>query len=400
MVGHIEMTHPPRTMGPGSGVESPRRVIQADRLVLPDGLRGPGYVTLEDGRVAGVEEGRHRRPDLDGAGCVLAPGFVDLQVNGAAGCDFLAPTDAGLEAAHAHLRGTGTTGYLATLISAPEAPLRAALAFFAARMHRRHAPAILGVHLEGPFLSPARAGAHRLEHLRPPSVEWITRLLDDFPGVVRLVTLAPECEGADAVIDALVSRGIVVSAGHTDATYEQAMAAFDRGVRMATHLFNAMRPYHHREPGIIGAALAHPRVTCSVIADHVHVHPAVLDQALALTAPERAILVTDAISAAGAQGTALSLGDRTVRVVDGAPRLDDGILAGSVLTMDQAVRNVSKRWGVAHAVRMAATIPARLLGLHTGVMVEGAPADLVLLDERLAVRTVIAAGDVVWTSQI
>jgi N-acetylglucosamine-6-phosphate deacetylase len=259
-------------------------------------------------------------------------------------------------------------------------------------MRRSDLPRVMGVHLEGPFLSPVRPGAHRAEYLQPPSVRWITKILDAFPGVVRLVTLAPELSGAGALIDALAARGILVSAGHTDATFAQANAGFDRGVRLATHLFNAMRPYHHREPGAAGAALARPDVTCSVIADHVHVHPAVLDQIVALKGPGRVALVTDAISAAGAAARPMTLGDRAVHVVDGAPRLDDGTLAGSVLAMDQAVRHMAPRWGLEQAVQMAASTPARLLGLDSGEIRPGRRADLVLLDGGLTPTALVADG--------
>lgn len=375
-----------------------RLVVQADRLALPDGMRGPGFVVIEGGRITDVGEGRHARSDLDATGQILAPGFVDLQINGAAGCDFLAPTEAGLEAAHAHLLRTGTVAYLPTLISAPDDRLRPALAFFAERTRRRTAPRILGVHLEGPFLSPARPGAHRSEHLRRPSVDWIAALIQEFPGVVRLVTLAPELDGAAEVVEYLVSRGIMVAAGHTEATYAQAMSAFDRGVRLATHLFNAMRPYHHREPGIAGAVLSQPDVACSIIADGVHLHPAVIEHVLAVKGPERTTLVTDAISAAGASRSEATLGDRTVRVVDGAPRLADGTLAGSILTMDQAVRNVAGVGKLDRAVRMASATPARLLGLDQGELRPGLRADLVLLGQDLGVTAAVVGGTIAYRS--
>jgi N-acetylglucosamine-6-phosphate deacetylase len=367
-------------------------IVQADSLALPDGPGGPGHVTVDGDGIAGVAPGHHPSPDLYVPGCLLAPGFIDLQINGAAGCDFLFPTDAGLESAAAYLLRTGTVAYLPTLISAPEDRLRAALGFFADRLDRPGIPRILGVHLEGPFLSPVRPGAHRLEHLRPPTVAWIAAIVRDFPGLIRLVTLAPELDGAEGVVEFLTGCGITVSAGHTDASYEQAAAAFARGVRLTTHLFNAMRPYHHREPGVVGAALGDPRVACAIIADHVHLHPAVVDHVIALKGPERTVLVTDAISAAGAATATLTLGDQTVHVAGGAPRLEDGTLAGSVLAMDQAVRAVAGRWGMEQAVRMAASAPARVLGVPGGEICQGAPADLVLLDAGGAVRAVIASG--------
>jgi N-acetylglucosamine-6-phosphate deacetylase len=379
------------------GDRAPRLVVQADRLALPDGIRGPGFVAIEGARITAIGEGTHAHPDLEVTGGTIVPGFVDLQINGAAGCDFLAPTEAGLEAAHAHLLQTGTVSYLPTLVSAPDDRLRHALAFFADRTRRQTTPRILGVHLEGPFLSPARPGAHRPEYLRSPSVDWIAGLIEEFPGVVRLVTLAPELDGADAVIDYLTSRGIAVAAGHTDATYAQAMAAFEHGVRLVTHLFNAMRPYHHREPGVVGAALWHPDVACSIIADGVHLHPAVIEHVLTVKGPERTILVTDAASVVGASAPACTLGGRPVRVLDGAPRLDDGTLAGSLLTMDQAVRNAAEVGGLDSAVRMASTTPSRLLGLDQGALRPGYRADLVLLDRDLRVTASVVGGQLTRT---
>lgn len=383
-----------------SGVEPAGRgglVLQAGAVLLPEGVARPGFVAIEDGVIARVAQGTHPSPDEAWPDGVLAPGFIDLQVNGAAGCDFLAPSGDGLAAAEAHLLRGGTVAYLATLISAPEATLRAALAFFAERAARGGAPRLAGVHLEGPFLSPRRPGAHRPEHLRPPSVAWITGLLDEFPGLVRMVTLAPELPGALPVIEALRARGIVVAAGHTDATYAQAVAAFDEGVRVATHLFNAMRPAHHREPGVALAALGRPDVVCTVIADGVHLHPAVLDLVIAVKGPRGAALVTDAISAAGAPAGLPTLGDRPVRLAGGAPRLADGTLAGSVLTMDQAVRHlVAGRAGLPGAVTMAAATPARVLGLQAGEIRVGWPADLVALDRALVPATTIVDGAVVW----
>ncbi|MDR7555631.1 MAG: N-acetylglucosamine-6-phosphate deacetylase [Armatimonadota bacterium] len=368
-------------------------------MLRPDGLSGPGIVEIEDDRIAAVTEGDRPGPALDACEDLVAPGFVDLQVNGAAGCDFLHPTPEGFAAASAHLLRTGTVAYLPTLVSAPHDQLQQALAFFAARMHDPAcAPRIAGVHLEGPFLSRARPGAHPVEHLQPPSISFIGRLLDEFQGVVRLVTLAPELDGALEVIDFLARRGVLVAVGHTDATFAQAWAAFERGARLATHLFNAMRPLHHREPGVVGAALAHPEVTCTVVADLVHLHPAVLAHVIAAKTPARVALVTDAVAAAGTVGGTATLGDRTVVVRDGAPRLPDGTLAGSVLTMDAAVRHVCALGvDLADALRMASVTPGALLGRSPG-LAPGAPADLVVLDASLRVRATIVRGRLIWQS--
>lgn len=372
-------------------------MIQSAALSVADRAPARGFVVIEGDRIERVEEGRHPHPDLNSDGWV-APGFIDLQINGAAGCDFLSPTPDGLSAAHAYLLRTGIVAHLPTLISAPEARLRAALASFAELIRRPGAPRVLGVHLEGPFLSPARPGAHSPRYLRTPSVEWIGRLLDDFPGVIRLVTLAPELDGALEVIDLLASRGVTVALGHSDATYAQATAAFDRGARLATHLFNAMRPYHHREPGLAGAALARADIFCSLIADFVHVHPAVVQQVVLLKGPSRTILVTDAIAAAGAPAGTSTLGDQTVSVRDGAPRLSDGTLAGSILSMDQAVRNTADPEGknLRDAVAMATAAPADVLGLRPQDVAPGNAADLVVLDRELQVVATIVSGQVVY----
>jgi N-acetylglucosamine-6-phosphate deacetylase len=383
---------------PGEVASAGRRwVIQAGRLLRPEGLTGPGFVEIEGDRIVAVADGEHPLPAFDASDALIAPGFVDLQVNGAAGCDFLSPTPEAFEAASAYLVRTGTVAYLPTLVSAPPETLRRALAFFAPRVDNPSiAPRIAGVHLEGPFLSRARPGAHRLEHLRPPSIDFIGRLLEEFQGVVRVVTLAPELEGALDLIDYLVGRGLVVAVGHTEATFAQARAAFDRGARLATHLFNAMGPFHHREPGAVGAALTHPDVTCSIIADLVHLHPAVVAHVIAAKTPARVALITDATAAAGTAGGGSTLGDRRVHLRDGAPRLPDGTLAGSVLTLDAAVRHVCAL-GVdpVDALCMAATTPAALLG-RTARLAPGAPADLVVLDARLTVRATIVGGRLVY----
>lgn len=376
-----------------------RWVLQAGAMVLPDGMSGPGFIVIEGDQIAGIQKGHHPAPDMHFPDGTVAPGFIDLQINGAAGCDFLVPTETGLTKARAYLLRTGTVAYLPTLITSPDEHLQTALAFFAEHARGHGAPRILGVHLEGPFLSPARPGAHRSEYLRSPSLEWIGKLVEDFRGVIRIVTLAPELDGAVPVIDWLVAHGIVVAVGHTDATYAQATAAFERGARLATHLFNAMRPHHHREPGVVGAALAHPQVTCSIIADLVHLHPTVIRLVTTQKGADRTALITDAIAAAGAATPEVTLGDQVVRVANGAPRLADGTLAGSVLSMDQAVRNmVDTGHRLDHAVRMASTTPAALLGLEQGEVRAGLRADLAVLNKDLAVTAVVVGGNLAHTA--
>src|SRR2546428_497384 len=248
------------------------------------------------------------------------------------------------------------------------------------------------VEIDGGRIVSVRAGAAPGADLSAADGVLAPALLDAVPGAVRLVTLAPELPGAAGVIRVLRERGCVVAAGHTAATYEQAQAAFGAGVTLATHLFNAMRPVHHRDPGIVVAALEHPQVDISLIADFIHVHPAMVRLAVQLK-KERVALITDAIAAAGSSRRVTRLGTRTVRVTD-VPRLPDGTIAGSVLSMDAALRHtVSVGVSLRDAVLMASTIPARVIGRNDLGRIEvGKPADLVVLTREFRVRAVYTAG--------
>ena len=370
------------------------RVISAGRVVTPSGDLTPGSVEISGGRIAAVRPGTAPDADVAAPDSVLVPGFVDLQINGAVGLDFLSPlTDAALVRVRRYLASTGVTAFLPTLITSPVSITRRALGFWQQAMNQPGAPRILGVHLEGPYLNRQFKGAHPPRDLKAPDAKQAAALLDAFPGTVRLVTLAPELPGAANVIRALRERGCVVAAGHTAATYDAAVSAFSAGVTLVTHLFNAMRPVHHRDPGIVVAALQHPQVAISLIADFIHVHPAVV-QLVARLAAGRVALITDAIAAAGASRRVTRLGTRTVRVTD-VPRLADGTIAGSVLSMDAALRHVVGLGVPLHdAVRMVSTIPARVLGRDDlGRIEAGASADLVVLSRELRVHAVYAAGE-------
>jgi len=378
-------------------------VISADRVIAEQGDLTPGSVEIARGRITGVRGGRPPRGVRVERG-VLAPGLIDLQINGCAGVDFVMLEDPGaLEPVRRFLLASGVTAFLPTLITTPLPVLRRALRRWQEVSRSGGAPRLPGVHIEGPYLSPAFPGAHPKEHLRRPDRSEFLQILDEAPGLVRLFTLAPELPGADEVIRAARARRIVLSAGHTDATFEQALQAFRAGVRMVTHLFNAMRPLHHREPGVVGAALAAAGVTAGLIVDLIHVHPAVVRMAIASKGWSRIALVTDAVAAAGQEAVpgrpagASCLAGQTVTVSD-APRLPSGTLAGSLLTLDQAVRNVvSLGVPVREAVLMASTVPASLLGRRDlGRIAVGARADLVLFDRRLRVRSVFVNGERVF----
>ena len=350
---------------------------------LVGGRLVPGDLELVDGcvKAAGLSAAGGRG--------IAAPGFVDLQVNGFAGVDFLGADADGYAVAGDALLETGVTAYLPTFITTPEAELMEALHGVPAMLR---GPRILGAHLEGPFLSPRRLGTHPSSARRDPDLELLRRLLDGGP--VRLVTLAPELPGALELVDELVARGITVSCGHSDATAAEASAAFDRGATTVTHLFNAMRPFSHRDPGIVGAALIHPEVVVQMIVDGVHLAREAVLLAWA-AAPNRVALVTDAIAGAGLGDGSYFLGAVAVEVRDGVVRREDGVLAGSALTMMDAVRN-THALGVPleAALRAAGEVPARVLRHPTAGRLDiGLPADIVVLGDGLEVERVLVGGE-------
>jgi N-acetylglucosamine-6-phosphate deacetylase len=340
----------------------------------------PAWVTIADGRIVATGSGNPPPGAVDLGDALIAPGFVDLQVNGTGAVDFAVAPVAEIVAAVDGLVARGTTGLLLTICSA-RLDAYPAMLERAAQARAARPGAVLGVHLEGPFLGGA-PGAHPPEVLRPADVGFLRAVTDAFGGLVRIVTLAPEADPGLAATRALADAGIVVALGHSTVDFDGARTAADAGARMVTHLFNGMAPMHHRAPGLAGAALTDPRLVPSIIADFVHVHPAMVG--LALSARADAVVVTDAV------GIGPPVGAR-----DGAAYLVDGRLAGSTLTMDAAVRNVvSIGVPVARAVRHACANPARVLGEHArGRVAPGARADLVALDPRtLGVEAVWIEG--------
>jgi N-acetylglucosamine-6-phosphate deacetylase len=380
-------------------------LIAASRVIPgvagPDVLE-PGYVAVTHGRITEVGAGPPPGdPDLTLADGVLVPGLVDLQVNGYYGTDFADCDPAGWARVVQRLPETGTTALLPTHITAPVAELAASLR--SARKIAAGVPKgarILGVHLEGPFLSPARAGAHRRDWIVPPSPAAVAELLAAGQGILRLVTLAPETDGGLAAIAALAEAGVVVSVGHSDATAQQVAEAAGAGARMVTHLFDAQRGLHHREPGVVGQALTDRRLTSGLIVDLSHVVAEVCAIAFA-AAPGRICLVTDAAACAGLPPGRYLLGGEPVELPPGgAPVRRDGTLAGSALRMDQAVANaVRVGLGLAEAVAAASRIPADLIGRpDLGRLTPGAAADLAWLGDGLRTRATWVAGERVYQS--
>jgi N-acetylglucosamine-6-phosphate deacetylase len=373
-------------------------VLSGARVVTPTGVIAGGWVQVEAGVITAVGSGLPPGGGtVDLGGAWLLPGYIDLHVHGGGGHDASA-SPADLAAAVAFHRSHGTTRTLVSLMTAPLDALAEQLGWVADRVALGPTPDghVVGAHLEGPFLSPVRAGAQNPQFLQLPDRGAFSGLLAAARGCLRSVTLAPELPGAlDLIVD-IVGAGAVPAIGHTDGTYTDARAAIEAGARLATHLFNGMRALHHREPGVIGAALASD-LACEVINDGIHVHPAITT--LVAGTPERLVLITDAIAATGVGDGEFVLGGQPVQVRDGEARLTStGALAGSTLTMDDAVRRAVLDCGLPIEVASAAASanPARVLGIgdSCGAIVAGHDADLVVLDDDLRIARIMAAG--VW----
>jgi N-acetylglucosamine-6-phosphate deacetylase len=359
--------------------------VLAAQSVCPPGPPAPGWIAIDDGVIVEVGSGPAPAGALDAGSALLAPGFVDVQVNGVDDVDFVsASPDAWRRAGRAQLE-EGVSAYCPTLVTAALDDYLPALGRARdaqADAQHRSLPAIVGVHLEGPFLGGA-PGAHPVDLVRPADPGWLRTVLAEFPGLVKIVTLAPEADPGLAATRLLRDDGVTVALGHSTATADEARTAADAGARLVTHLFNAMGPLHHREPGLAGAALDDDRLTPTLIPDLVHVHPAVLR--LAIRQKPNVALITDRVATKGLRVTD-----------DGAVRRADGTLAGSTLSMERAVRNtVGLGVPVERAVEMASTIPAGALGLtDRGRLAPGMRADLVALDpDSLAVRAVWLGGE-------
>jgi N-acetylglucosamine-6-phosphate deacetylase len=331
---------------------------------------------------------------------VAIPGFVDVHIHGAGGHDVMEGSETAMAVVTRTVARHGTTSFVATTVTAsPDDTCRSieGIARYIAVQHGTDEPRaeVLGIHYEGPFISPLRRGVHPAEWIQLPSAELLEKLIRSAAGNARILTIAPELLGATPCIDAAHKAGLVVAMGHTDATYEQARAAIARGVHHAVHVYNAMRPFSHRDTGVIGAVLTSPAVTAELIADGVHVDEAAMRILLQAKGAGCVILVSDGISATGMPDGKYMLGKFEVTVAGGVCRNAEGKLAGSTLTLDRALRNiVGLGIPLADSVRMLTENPAKLLGLEfkKGALRTGADADIVLLDEALQVRNVWARG--------
>jgi N-acetylglucosamine-6-phosphate deacetylase len=328
------------------------------------------------------------------------PGFIDVHIHGAGGRDVMEASDEAIGTVARTLARHGTTSFLATTVTAsPDKTVRSVegIAGYITRQFQSNEKRaeVLGVHYEGPFLNKVRRGVHPSEWVQLPSAELLERLIRAASGNARLITIAPELLGAAPCIDAAHKAGVVVGMGHTDATYEQARAAIARGVKHAIHVYNAMRPFSHRDSGVIGAVLTSPEVTAELIADGIHVEEPAMKMLIQAKGPGGVILISDGLSATGMPDGKYTLGGFEVTVSSGVCRNAEGTLAGSTLTLDRALRNVvALGWPLADVVRMLTVNPAKLLGVEfkKGTLKTGADADIVLLDDSLQIRSVWVQG--------
>ncbi len=363
-------------------------LIRAGTVVVDGEVCRPGWVHTDQRRILACGPGTPPRPaDVDLPDSVVVPGFIDLHVHGGAGASF---SDAPVTAAQFHQRH-GTTTTLASLVTATPAELLSAVSLLADATRQG---VVAGIHLEGPWLSVARCGAHDRTQIRPPDATEIDAVLAAADGTIRMVTLAPELPGSDDAIRRFLDAGVVVAVGHTDATHDQTTRALALGATVGTHLFNAMPPLDHRDPGPVLALLEDPRVTVELIADGVHVHPDMVHAVLRWAGPDRVAVVTDATAAAGCGDGEFRLGAVPVVVAGGVATVrGTSTIAGSTATMDQLFRAVAGSAGLAAAVRATATAPARALGLdRVGAIRGGYDANLVVLEHDLQVQAVMMQG--------
>ena len=382
-------------------------LIENARLFTPDHAELTGWLLVESGLIRAIGFGN--TPDfsretslhsLDAQGNLLLPGFVDLHVHGAMGHEVMDASSSGLEEMARFYASHGVTSFLATTWTASRPSIMKALGLVKQMQGQiRGGATLLGAHLEGPYLNPTRCGAQDVNLIRRAEKEEALKFLET--GVIRLLALAPEFDENLWLIEECVRRGITVSAAHTTANYEQMQRAAKHGISHLTHCFNAMQGLGHRELGTLGAAMSLPQISCELIADNIHVHPAAQKILVAVKNPSGVILVTDAIRATGLPAGNYMLDDRSIHIQNGAVRLPDGTLAGSVLTMERALQNVCSATGraLAEVWIMSSLNAARAIGVssHKGSLEVGKDADLVLLDESFNVNLTVVKGEIVFS---
>lgn len=374
---------------------TPMKAIINAKIVTHDAVLEDKALLFDKKIIAITEQVPDHATLIDAQGNYLSAGFIDLHIHGSANADVMDATPEALETIAQSILQTGTTAFLGTTMTMAAEDITKALEN--AQEHPpRNGAKLLGVHLEGPFINPTKKGAQNVVHIQKPSMALIQPYIE----IVKMITIAPEIEGAEAFIRHLREAypHVVLSIGHSDANYEQSRESFDWGVRHATHLFNAMNPLHHREPGIVGAVLCDKRISCDIIADLVHIHPSFFEPLRQLK-PDNLVLITDAIRAGCLQCGTYMLGGQEVTVSQGTARLEDGTLAGSLLKLNEALRNVAAhtQFSLPELVATVTRIPADKLGLERmGRLESGYSADMVLFDAQFNVLMTLVNGEILY----
>ncbi len=385
--------------------ETSHIIMRCGTLVLPNGIRRECNVRVVEGQIVEIaphmdaaQSAAQRVQVIDATRHIVLPGFIDIHVHGAMNADVMDATPEALYTMARHFAAHGITGFCPTTVTAARAQIDAAIDTAQRTMALPRPPGtaqILGVHIEGPYLNPKRAGAQPREHMRPADPDEYGRWFAS--GCVKLITVAPEIYPSNlALIVAAKQAGIAVALGHTDATFAEAQVAFGAGANQATHTYNGMRPLHHREPGVLGAVMAECEIYAQLICDGFHVHPAAIQALYLCKGSDRLVIISDAIRASGLPDGDYAFVGQQVRVHEGQARLKDGELAGSTATMDAGFRNILRITGctLVDAAQMCATSPAASLGLgtHKGKIAPGFDADIAVLDADLNVVQTVVNG--------
>ena len=381
-------------------------IISNGTIITPFQLLEGKVISIENGKITAIENRGNiaatvETEVIDAGDGFVVPGFIDIHVHGGGGSDVMdGKYEAVKQVAATHSR-FGTTAFLPTTMTMSKDKIIGSLkSIHEAFIKGTGAAEILGVHLEGPYISSEKKGAQKEKDIKKASIEEFLEFNQASGNLIRIVTIAPEKPGAIDLIRWLHKKGIIASVGHSNATYKQVQEGIKAGLTHVTHIFNAMRGFDHREPGVVGAALSSPKLILEMIADGIHLHPVAMKILIKIKEVGKIVLITDAMRAASKPEGTYNLGDQEVTVVNGQARLEDGTLAGSVLTMDKAVCNMVDKVGVSltEAIQMATASPARCLGVESkkGSLEPGKDADIVILNKKLKVELTMVKGKIVY----
>ncbi|MEC0231926.1 N-acetylglucosamine-6-phosphate deacetylase [Paenibacillus alba] len=378
------------------------KIVHNVNVVQPTDHAQPATLWIRNGVIEKLEIGKTSLPEgnyerIDGQGHLLIPGMIDVHIHGANGFDMMDGTERSIQEVSRACAATGCTSFLATSVSSTMEDLLAMIRSVKRVIGHEIGAMIAGLHLEGPYLNPKRKGMQNERFLRHPNLKEIDDIFHEAEGLIKMVTIAPELPGGLELISYLKDKGVIIAVAHSDATYEEAKLAFKAGASHVTHCFNGMRPIHHRDPGLVAAAFEEEHVSLQAIVDGIHLHPAIIRLMHRLKGPEGIVLITDALQAMGLGDGNYMFGGHHVTVAGGIARLEDGTLASSTVTMNEALRlTIETGIPLKDAVQMASTTPARILNLGTkGKISAGCDADLVLLDEQCQVQWTMINGELI-----